>query len=200
MPLVNVRNITPEVKLGLWKIEETPEELYTKYPFLTKYQKKLDEKYSFDGRKLEFLVIRLLLLGMTNDEHLVIEHNKDGKPIVQDWHISISHTKGWAVLMLSRNHEVGVDIEYYSDRVSKIVSKFVRKDEDAQDVDSQLVIWSAKEAVYKYFSKDDLKYEEMKVFKINDSNCAVINFKRMESVPVTYELNKDYVLTYVYSK
>lgn len=118
---------------------------------------------------------------------------------MEGWNISISHTKGWAVLILSQTRKVAIDIEYYSDRVSKIVSKFVRPDEDAPDVKNQLITWSAKETTYKYFSEDDLQFTDMKVFKINDGNCAVINFKQYESIPITYEINKDYVLTYTYS-
>lgn len=198
MSLVNIRKITDDVFVGIWKIDETTDQFFQLYPHLEDIRQKLLEKYSSEERRKEYLAIRALLYDMTHNPNVKIRHNEAGKPLIDGWHVSISHTKGWAALILSRNRTVGIDIEYYSDRVSKVAERFIRKDEEAPDLGSQLIIWSAKETIYKYFSEDDLKYEEMKVFKITDGSCAVVNFKKYISIPVKYEINKDYVLTYAY--
>ena len=62
--------------------------------------------------------------------------------------LSISHTKGYLVMLLSDGKErVDTDIEYRSDRVEHIASRFIRLDENASTTDEKLLIWSAKEAV-----------------------------------------------------
>ena len=48
---------------------------------------------------------------MTGDGNLVVSHNKDGRPFIDGWHVSISHTRGYAAVILSRQHDVSVDIQ-----------------------------------------------------------------------------------------
>ena len=63
---------------------------------------------------------------------------------------------------------VAIDIEYRSDRIERIRSKFLRSDEPFTSIGELLLVWSAKETLYKYFSEDDLMYNEMKVESISD--------------------------------
>lgn len=201
MPLVYIRDITSSVSLGLWKIEESVDELYIQYPFLCVYKNKLDAKYGSDSRKLEFLTVRILLNTMTSGRIKTITHTLDGRPLIQGFNCSISHTRGFAVLILSASQKVGVDIEYRSNRVSKIVNKFVRYDEHASDVESQLIHWSVKETMFKYFSPDNLSYFDMRLspFDIFGSgSVSVDNLKRNNKLTVFYEINEYYVLTYTY--
>jgi 4'-phosphopantetheinyl transferase EntD len=114
-------------------------------------------------------------------------------------HISISHTKGIVAVVISEHHPVGVDVEYNSDRVSRVAKRFVREDEWTEDVKSLLIMWSAKETVYKLFSEDSLWYDEMRVVPFQvlaEGNLEVENLKRGNSVQVYYQINKEYVLTY----
>ena len=162
MAVVNIREVYPGVSLGLWQMDEEVEQLFEQYPHLQAYRSSLEAKYKQEGRKLEFLAIRALMYEMLKangaSKGLLshagdITHNEAGKPLFRGYHISVSHTKGYAALILSRNQEVAVDIEYFSDRVERISSKFLRKDEKAVDQDSMLVHWCAKETVYKLFSE-----------------------------------------------
>ena len=58
MALISIQKISDDVLLGLWRIEETIEDFYSRYPFLQVYRKELEEKYKFEGRQKEFLSIR----------------------------------------------------------------------------------------------------------------------------------------------
>ena len=197
MALINIRELQPGVQMGLWQITESVDDFYADYPFLQKYKTALTEKYRNDGRKLEFLAIHALLHEMVGDGK--IDHLPSGKPILKGWHVSLSHTKGFAALILSRTHEVGVDIEYYSDRVERIVSKFMRKDEKASNLDELLVHWCSKETVYKLFSEDNLEYSQMRVkpfSSMSDWGCMVENLKAKKTVWVDFELTMEFVLTY----
>jgi phosphopantetheinyl transferase len=157
--------------------------------------------YRSEARKRERLAVYALLYAMTGDEAMVIRHNEDGKPMVDGFHISVSHTRGYAALILSEHAEVAVDIEWRSDRVEKVVHKFVREDEDKSSLDMLLVNWSAKETVYKFFSEQDLQYFDMRLqpFDISPAGQIVVeNLKGRQAADVHYRLTEDYVLTYTY--
>ena len=208
MAVVNIRDVYPGVSLGLWQMDESPEQLFDLYPHLLPYRSSLDDKYKNDGRKLEFLAIRALMYEMLRvngaSKGLLshagdFTHNGQGKPLFRGYHVSISHTKGYAALILSKKSEVAVDIEYMSDRVERIASKFLRKDERADSLDSKLVHWCAKETVFKLFSEENLLFEEMRVKPfdtMSDWACDVENLKSGKTARVDFELAMDFVLTY----
>ena len=52
MAVVNIREVYPGVSLGLWQMDESPEQLFDLYPHLLPYRSSLDDKYKNDGRKL----------------------------------------------------------------------------------------------------------------------------------------------------
>lgn len=208
MAVVNIREVYPGVSLGLWQMDESPEQLFDLYPHLLPYRSSLDDKYKNDGRKLEFLAIRALMYEMLRvngaSKGLLshagdFTHNGQGKPSFRGYHVSISHTKGYAALILSKKSEVAVDIEYMSDRVERIASKFLRKDERADSLDAKLVHWCAKETVFKLFSEENLLFEDMRVKPFDtmaDWACDVENLKSGKTARVDFELAMDFVLTY----
>ena len=208
MAVVNIREVYPGVSLGLWQMDESPEQLFDLYPHLLPYRSSLDDKYKNDGRKLEFLAIRALMYEMLRvngaSKGLLshagdFTHNGQGKPLFRGYHVSISHTKGYAALILSKKSEVAVDIEYMSDRVVRIASKFLRKDERADSLDAKLVHWCAKETVFKLFSEENLLFEDMRVKPFDtmaDWACDVENLKSGKTARVDFELAMDFVLTY----
>ena len=208
MAVVNIREVYPGVSLGLWQMDESPEQLFDLYPHLLPYRSSLDDKYKNDGRKLEFLAIRALMYEMlrVNGASKGLQshagdftHNGQGKPLFRGYHVSISHTKGYAALILSKKSEVAVDIEYMSDRVERIASKFLRKDERADSLDAKLVHWCAKETVFKLFSEENLLFEDMRVKPFDtmaDWACDVENLKSGKTARVDFELAMDFVLTY----
>ena len=208
MAVVNIREVYPGVSLGLWQMDESPEQLFDLYPHLLPYRSSLDDKYKNDGRKLEFLAIRALMYEMLRVNEASkgllshagdFTHNGQGKPLFRGYHVSISHTKGYAALILSKKSEVAVDIEYMSDRVERIASKFLRKDERADSLDAKLVHWCAKETVFKLFSEENLLFEDMRVKPFDtmaDWACDVENLKSGKTARVDFELAMDFVLTY----
>ena len=208
MAVINIREVYPGVSLGLWQMDESVEQLCDLYPHLQPYRSQLEEQYKNDGRKLEFLAIRALMYEMLKangaSKGLLshagdITHNEAGKPLFRGYHISVTHTKGYAALILSKTKEVAVDIEHFSDRVERIASKFLRKDEKAEGLDSLLVHWCAKETVFKLFSEDNLQFADMRVKPfdtMSDWSCDVENLKRKHTAHVDFELTMEFVLTY----
>lgn len=230
MALVFISNVEEGVRMGLWRMDETPAELLARYPQL----QRLEMPYKNGARQREFLCVRALLLEMTGDDTLVIGHEDSGRPVVEGWQLSISHTKGYAVLMLSREKTVGVDIEYRSDRIVKIASHFIRPDEWAdffefrtdkygnplptavQPEVKMLALWCAKETLYKLYSEDNLPYFDMRMqgYRMPDTDCPrgtipvrgysvrlrIDNLKRGEQTMVHVFINPDYCLTWAVGK
>lgn len=236
MALINVREVYPNVFLGLWQTTETVDGFFGTYGFLEPYRQHVETSFKNDGRKKEFLVIHALLhemLAICGKPHgarrskglqeqskasqdqsktsqglpvadvPMIGHAASGQPLLRGYHVGVTHTKGYAALMLSKSCDVACDIEHFSDRVERIKSKFLRKDEKADDLDSLLVHWCGKETVYKLFPEDNLQFSQMRVgpfSTMSDWACEVENMKRGEKVRVDFELTMQFVLTYAFRK
>lgn len=243
MALINVREVYPNVFLGLWQTTETVDGFFGTYGFLEPYRQHVETSFKNDGRKKEFLAIHALLhemLAICGKPHgarrskglqdqskasqdqsktsqdqsktsqglpvadvPMIGHAASGQPLLRGYHVGVTHTKGYAALMLSKSCDVACDIEHFSDRVERIKSKFLRKDEKADDLDSLLVHWCSKETVYKLFPEDNLQFSQMRVgpfSTMSDWACEVENMKRGEKVRVDFELTMQFVLTYAFRK
>ena len=236
MALINVREVYPNVFLGLWQTTETVDEFFGTYGFLEPSRQHVETSFKNDGRKKEFLAIHALLhemLAICGKPHgarqskglqeqskglqdqskasqglpvadvPMIGHAASGQPLLRGYHVGVTHTKGYAALMLSKSCDVACDIEHFSDRVERIKSKFLRKDEKADDLDSLLVHWCGKETVYKLFPEDNLQFSQMRVgpfCTMSDWACEVENMKRGEKVRVDFELTMQFVLTYAFRK
>ena len=92
-----------------------------------------------------------------------ISHNPDGAPFVAgiEARISVSHGAGKAVLALSEDKAVGVDIESERPQLDRVRGKFV------SNGDSHMLplvkLWTAKEAAFKAAGIPGLVISQMKV-------------------------------------
>ena len=98
-----------------------------------------------ESRRKEVLAVYGLLFAMTDNPYLRIEHDDLSRPVIDGYHVSISHTRGYAALLLSTRHKVAIDIEFISNRVERVASKFIRNDEVADSLYAKLIHWSAKD-------------------------------------------------------
>ena len=210
MPVVSVEQLADGSQLGLWRFDETPQSLAEMHPSLKVLYDQLKTTYRSEARITEKMAVQALLMkmdGRSSDEMLpIVQHHESGKPFLDDGrYISISHTKGYAALMLSNDHPVGIDIEYRSNRVAKIAHMFLRDDETPSSVDEQLLVWCAKEAAYKLFSADKLTFQQMKVALPssqtpnhcpNSQTLHLTNLLRRQTVNLNYRIEKEYVLVY----
>lgn len=161
---------------GIWKVTETTDELRS---LLTDKSFTPDFfSYKSSSRQLEFLAVRVLIKELTGVEYRV-SHYESGKPYLDGCKskISISHTKGYVAVVLHPEKETGIDIEYRSDRVKKVVERFISEkemslicdkllfitDEDEKDcamVNMYLLFWSAKETMFKMLDSSGVDFLE----------------------------------------
>ncbi|MDR2139799.1 MAG: 4'-phosphopantetheinyl transferase superfamily protein [Tannerella sp.] len=139
---------------GIWKIEESWEELLALSECPDAYLPFLNGSRS-DSRKAEWLAVRMLLKELTGSETR-IAYRAGGAPCLPDapFHISISHTRGYAAVLLHPDHPAGIDIEYRSERIQKLKSRFLSEPElrllgEHPGSTELLICWSAKETAFK---------------------------------------------------
>ena len=196
MPQLSVEKINFHTTLLVWKITETEEQLKSQLP-QSVLETITNKNYKSESRRLEVMATYALLISCLKTPSVIIDHNSNGQPLLDGFYISISHTNGYACVLLSTQKVVAIDIEYRSDRIERIRSKFLRSDEPFTSIEGLLLVWSAKETLYKYFSEDDLMYNEMKVESISASSLSMINLETNEKKMVSYLSTPDYVLTYL---
>lgn len=192
-------------KWGIWKIEEEPEVLLSQLLNKQDLKNFLDNATS-PARILERIVVRVLLKTLLGEEK-TISYYSNGKPYFEDGstNISISHTKDFVAVILSKSPLLGIDIEYMSDRVKRIQSRFIS---DLEYIDPQnetlhlLLHWSAKETMYKALSREkiDLKNnfhikkfipQKQGTFEASETFTEDnLNFR------IHYIVTDDYVVTY----
>lgn len=198
MPLLSIEELTSGARLGIWKMDETPEELLSADASLSEVYASTKSLQSYK-RRLEKLSVHALLYEMTGLRGSVISHDALSRPFISGYNISISHTRGYAAVIISRAMNVGIDIEYISERVNRVVSKFMRDDEMTPDTTSRLINWSAKETIYKLFSEEDLQYFDMRLqpFGVENEGFVIVeDLKIPKRQKVNYRVSDDYVLTY----
>ena len=73
MPLIRTEEVAPGVKIGLWRISETPEEIVGKYPVLSSSYAAFNDIHS-RFRIMEMLLERALLIEITGNNSLKLRH------------------------------------------------------------------------------------------------------------------------------
>ena len=186
--------------MGIWKIDESLDDFFSLYPFLRGFQSEVVGLYKSDQRCREILAVRLLIREII-DDNVLLFHKENGCPFLSNgMNIGISHTRGYAVVIVSSIKKVAVDIEYINKRVLRIKDKFMRDDEHADSLFEYMIHWCTKETIYKLFSEDKLSYNEMQLLSIshngNDGIIAAKNIVRNKDVEVYYHTFDDIVFTF----
>jgi len=164
-----------------------------------------------ENRKREWLSIRVLIKELLGEEKEIL-YNSSGKPYLSDnsFYIGISHTKGYAALILNKENEVAIDIEKISTKVENVRKRFVSEEEEKALSSSEkfihlLLLWSAKESLFKRLGIDDVDFKKhlhIHPFKpvVGEWGAFDADETRTEnqvSFKIKYFVHDDYVLTYI---
>jgi phosphopantetheinyl transferase len=164
MPLFYQQNINATTKLAIWKIEENEEFFDIGVPIhreITHPHKRLQH---LAGRFL----LRYLFNNFPNEEIKIADTRKPFLPNEQ-YHFSISHCSDYAAAIVSSSMRVGVDVELITPKLEKIKHKFLHADElrflnthlSGTQLNLLSILWSAKEAMYKWFGESEVDFKEM---------------------------------------
>ncbi len=211
MPLLNLYNKS-NATIAVWHITENASELLEQLHSPIYHQKAI-EGIKTPKRRLEYLSTRLLLQNIIPRLDLQVKYLGSGKPYLQNSnsHISISHTSNYASVIYHPSSEVGIDIEYFSDKPSRLVQRFLSdreikqlKDQDKY-IEGSLLAWSAKESMFKIMPDDSVDFRDhlhLDLSSIDDEGVLKSQELRSEnklSYNVNYTITKEFVLTYIIS-
>lgn len=163
MPLI--KKITDnDAIMGVWQMTESLQVLEEQYEVPDK-ERQTYTAFRNDRRRKEWLTVRILLREIAGpDVH--IAYQPSGKPFLigSDLFISITHTIGYVGIRLGKQ-PVALDMEYMSRRVVSLIPRFVSPEEmqyvdPDNEVQTALIIWSAKETLYKRFDFTDIEFDQ----------------------------------------
>lgn len=179
MPLFYQQDIDAATRLAIWKIEE-PEDFFIA-------QVSVQRTITHPHKRLQHLAGRYLLRFLYPDfPHAEIEIASTRKPFLpnEQYHFSISHCSEYAAAIVSTKARVGIDVEVVTSRVHKIKHKFLHRDEvrfvNAQAAAQQdailTLLWSAKEAMYKWYGLGEVDFSDMmRTFPFETGRAGLIH-------------------------
>ncbi len=190
----------------VWEMTESLEELLKEVQLSTEEQIKI-KSFKLDTRKQEFATSRFIIQKTLNIIPQV-SYLPSGKPVLynSDYKISISHTKGYVAVAFSKREFAGVDIEFPSDRVSRVYTRFVSDEEqqfipENQKKEYYTLLWCLKEAMYKMYDR------KSSIFNVNfvchpfqiqkeGSISASFCFETNETMGFNYIVDEHFYLVY----
>jgi phosphopantetheinyl transferase len=209
MPLLN-KYETPLT--GIWRITESWQELLESLADKDVYYSDVMRMPS-DKRKQEWLAVRLLLQHLSGSS-VRIEYRENGAPYLSGsaCNISLSHTKGFAAIILSKNKNPGIDVEYRSIRAWRLYKKYMNENEwkmitpttdtSTNIADIATICWCAKETAYKALGATCVDFSEhfsIEPFGFSKEGSLILKEKRTEQCRrfmINYRIADEYILTW----
>ncbi len=167
MPLYQTIQTPQNATIGLWRIEESVNDLQHQTPPNLWQQQARYQRISNPNRQQEWLATRALINTLIPSEQtFAIDYDIFGKPSFRQpiQQLSISHSKDFAAVILHPSMKLGIDIEPIHSRILRLQHKFLSEKEKADIEKDNLfqlsLYWSAKETLYKLYGKKKLVFKE----------------------------------------
>lgn len=158
MPFLKDFIINENTRIKLWKVSVGE----LKKLKLNKYDRVILESKKTDLSKEQFLSVRKLL--ELENPNFKIRYDKSGRPSINSkLNISISHSKELAGIVLSNSSKIGIDVQASESKILNITNKFLHDSEvlnTEYDVDNLIMIWTAKESIYKALGINGASFSE----------------------------------------
>jgi phosphopantetheinyl transferase len=164
MPYMLEINPWEDIRAGIWKIEESADDLLTALD-LTSTEVSIYNSFRHELRKKQWLAYRILLKQLLAPNPVNIYYDLNGKPFLNSasHQISVSHAGKFAAAVYSKKNAVGIDIEVMRDRVVRVQHRFLQENElDSLCADNLIehlyVFWGGKEALYKLHGTPEVDF------------------------------------------
>jgi len=172
LPIFYQQQVDETTRLGVWKIEETEEFFKNNVP--------QHRDVTHPHKRLQHLAGRFLLRYLFPDfPYELIQIADTRKPFLPDeqYHFSISHCGDYAAAIVSKDKRVGIDVEIPTEKILRIQHKFLSGEErnlfnilrlreavgqkySIHDTQLTTLLWSAKEAVFKWYGEGGVDFSE----------------------------------------
>ena len=157
------------------------------------------------ARKKEFIGVRQLRNAIAKNQEIFYDLNRKPLLVNSRNEISISHSKQSICIGIS-NINIGIDLEVPSERVLRIKSKFLHNEEqkffDKNSSDEMTLLWTIKEAAYKYVNQPGLSFKNnIRVIAKEDTEfiCRIHKLNHVIEVGMAHEIIDGQILTYTTS-
>ena len=198
MPFLKDFLINNLTKVILWKI--IPGELSEKH--INEDDKKLLKIRKGKKSKEYFLAVRKLLEN--EDPELNIDYDSKGKPFLNKQKvISISHSNEMVAIGISSEIDFGIDIQYKTDKIFKIKSKFLSKKEGkflgkTDNMEFLIKIWSAKESIFKALGREGVSFSnDLEIDTINDKDLFREAYYKKDNIKIKFDLDFLFIEEYI---
>lgn len=207
MPLLFSRQLNEHTILGAWSVTERADALLLALPPQVSVDEHLQQAHP--RRQKEWLASRVLvysLLQQFTPDIPVLHRNEHGRPVFEQapFHVSISHSPELAAVILSDKYEVGIDVELLSPKALRVANKFLSEDEKnytCGEEEKTCLYWSAKETLYKMYSKRKLIFKENLLLQPHPESENLLlgrvqtdNFSKLYQIQ--HEVLQNHMLTY----
>ena len=213
MPICNEICLQDEVRIGIWHITESSEELHAAVS-LNSQEEGQYGTYKNENRKRQWLAYRAIVRHFI-DKSLPANlcYDENGKPWLVEGpgFISVTHAGSYAAAVLSEKRAVGIDIEQLKERILRVKERFLCNREldhigSVNHLEKLYVLWGAKEALYKLNGKPNLDFKNEIYIHPFDYLCnmpgtcsATLTVDGCSnSFSVFYQQFGDYMLTVAY--
>ena len=198
MPFLKDFLINNSTKIILWKI--IPGELSETH--LSKDDRDLIKIRKGKNSKEYFLAVRKLLEN--EDPELTIDYDLKGKPFLNKQKgISISHSNEIVAIGISNEIDFGIDVQFKTDKVFKIQSKFLSQMESKffekkNDLESLIKVWSAKESIYKALGKEGVSFsKDLEINTVNDKDLFRAGYYKKDNIKIKFDLDFLFIDEYI---
>ena len=203
MPLYKTIKHNKNTTIFIWKIDESLAQLEKSVKLNDRSIKRIQGMRS-ESHKKGFLAVRKLL-ETTQLTDFDLYYTDDGKPHLKDGRIiTISHSFDFSTIAIS-NNEIGIDIEKNRDKIQRIATKFIGKENEylskKQLTEQLTIIWGAKESLFKIHPDGGLLFIEhlpIEKFTINDKETKghILKEPMKKSFKIYFESFNGYSLVY----
>ncbi len=206
MPLFYQQNINHTTQLAIWKIEEPVAFFLQKVTLQSTIHHPHKVLQHLAGRYL----LQLLFPDFPYDELMIADSKKPYLPNEQ-YHFSITHCGNYAAAIASKEERVGIDIEIPTQRVLKVVNKFLNEEEQkifplaVTNIKLATLLWCAKEAMFKWWSWGGVDFKKMLMIdyfemKQKGGFSATIMYEQEISLTIQYKFFEEVCLCYTSQK
>lgn len=158
MPIIVDQNIS-SARVILWELTESDIEIANT---LDCHHELINSSFKNQNTKLSF-GWKYVLKTILNNDYTGIYKDEHGKPFLIDskLNFSVSHTKNLIAIAILEHKEIGIDIEYCSDKVERVKHKFLSESELSviQSNEELTNYWCTKEAAYKLNGKRNISFK-----------------------------------------
>ena len=198
MPFLKDILINNSTKIILWKI--IPGELGEIH--LNNDDKCLLKTRKHKNSKEYFLAVRKLLEN--EDPELTIDYDLKGKPFLNKQKgISISHSNEIVAIGISNEIDFGIDVQFKTDKVFKIKSKFLSEMESKffekkNNLESLIKVWSAKESIYKALGKEGVSFsKDLEIDTVNVKDLFRAGYYKKDNIKIKFDLDFLFIDEYI---